>query len=271
MSARRPVGAPGTVDAPVILEGRLSIEAAIGGGVRPVHEILAINPGDRRLTYLRRLAAKHEIPIRMVAPGVLRGLVTGQTHGGVVALAGERTYLTLPDLLAAIGPNPLVVMLDGVEDPYNFGQAVRSLHACGADGLVLRPRSWESAAPVVARASAGASELLPTATAAAPEEAASACRDAGLQVACATTRADGAWIHEADLVRGTFLLVGGERRGITRSFVEQADLLLRIPYGRPGAHALGAAVSAALIGFEALRQRRAAGAAWTPEPHAEAT
>ncbi len=251
----------GPADAPVVLEGRVSIEAAISGGVRRVHEILAVAPGDRRLAFLRRIAADHEIPIRKVGPAVIRGLVTGQTHGGVVALAGERSYLALPDLLATIGPDPFVVMLDGVEDPYNFGQAVRSLYACGADGLILRPRSWESAAGIVARASAGASELLPTATVGGDEEAASICRAAGLQVACATTRPDGTWIHDADLVRGTFLLVGGERRGVTRSFVDQADLRLRIPYGRRGAHALGAAVSAALIGFEALRQRRVAGAA----------
>ncbi len=259
-----PARASRAVDAPVVLEGRVSIEAALTAGVRPVDEILAITPGDRRLAYLRRLAAEHEVPISRVTPGALRGLVTGQTHGGVVALAGERTYLALPELLDGAGPDGLVVMLDGLEDPYNFGQAVRSMFASGVDGLVVRPRSWESATTIVTRSSAGASELLPTAVAETPEEAAAACRAVGMQVACASTRPDGTWIHDADLVRGTFLLVGGERRGITRSFVDQADLLLRIPYGRRGAHALGAAVSAAVIGFEALRQRRAAGRTLVP-------
>ncbi len=247
------------VDAPVVLEGRISIEAALAAGVRSVSEILAVTPGDRRLAVLRRVAAEHDVPIRRVTPAALRGLVSGQTHGGVVALAGERRYLDPAELMGETGPDGLLVMLDGLEDPYNFGQAVRSLFAAGVDGLVLRARSWESAAAVVTRASAGATELMPTAVVATPEEAADAARGAGLQVACASTRADGTWIHDADLVRGTFVLVGGERRGITRSFVDQADLLLRIPYGRRGAHALGAAVSAALIGFEALRQRRAAG------------
>lgn len=252
------------IDAPVILEGRISIEAALTAGVRPVSEILAVTPGDRRLAVLRRIAAEHEVPIRRVTPAVLRGLVTGQTHGGVVALAGERQYLDVETLMADAGADGFVVMLDGLEDPYNFGQAVRSLFAAGVDGLVLRTRSWESAAAIVTRASAGATELLPTAAVATPEDAADAARRAGLQVACASTRTDGTWIHDADLVRGTFVLVGGERRGITRSFIDQADLLLRIPYGRRGAHALGAAVSAALIGFEVLRQRRAAGRANLP-------
>ena len=55
------------------------------------------------------------------------------------------------------------------------------------------------------------------------------------------------------------LLIGGEKRGITRSFLEQADVLLQIPYGRPFGHSLGAAASAAVISFEIMRQRLSAG------------
>ena len=64
-------------------------------------------------------------------------------------------------------------------------------------------------------------------------------------------------LAEADLTGSLFLLIGGERRGVTRSFVEQADERIRIGYGRERAPELGAAASAAIIGFEALRQRRA--------------
>ena len=247
--------------ASVVLEGRVSIEAALAGGVRAVHEILAVTPGDRRLSFLRHAAADHQVPIRRVTPADLRQLVTGTTHGGVVALAGERSYLSLAQLLAQVGPVPLLVMLDGIEDPYNFGQALRAVYAAGVDGLIVRARSWERAAGIVARASAGASELLPTAAVTSPEEAAEQCRGAGLTVACATTRSDATFVHDANLAVPLLLLVGGERRGVTRSFTDSADLLLRIPYGRRGAHALGAATSAALLAFEALRQRRAAGIA----------
>jgi 23S rRNA (guanosine2251-2'-O)-methyltransferase len=246
-------------DAPVVLEGRVSIEAALAGGVRTVHEILATAPGDRRLSYLRHAAAEHEVPIRRVAPTDIRRLVTGTTHGGVVGLAGGRSYLSMPELLSRIGPVPLLVMLDGIEDPYNFGQAIRAVFAAGADGLIVRERSWERAAGTVARASAGASELLPTAAVTRPEEAADQSRAAGLTVACATTRSDATSMHDANLAVPLLLMVGGERRGVTRSFTDSADVQLRIPYGRRGAHALGAATAAALLAFEALRQRRAAG------------
>jgi 23S rRNA (guanosine2251-2'-O)-methyltransferase len=147
-------------------------------------------------------------------------------------------------------------MLDGIEDPFNFGQAVRALYAAGVDGLIVR-RSWETAVGTVTRASAGASELLPTATTGSADEAATASRLAGLRVACAVSDPTAAELHDVDLTGSVFLLIGGERRGVTRSFVEDADVLLRIGYGRERAPELGAAAAAAIIGFEALRQRRA--------------
>ena len=149
-------------------------------------------------------------------------------------------------------------MLDGIEDPFNFGQAVRALYAAGVDGLVVR-RSWETALATVTRASAGATELLPTATADAPEDAAAASRSRGMRVACAVSDPQALEVHQADLRGGIFLLIGGERRGVTRSFVDEADLQVRIGYGRAKAPDLGAAAAAAIIGFEALRQRSAAG------------
>jgi 23S rRNA (guanosine2251-2'-O)-methyltransferase len=244
----------------VVLEGRVSIEAALAGGMRPVHEILATNPGDRRLAHLRATAASHGVPIRRVTADEVAALATGRSHGGTLAVAGMRRYLEIDELLHQLGPQPFVVMLDGLEDPFNLGQAIRSLFAAGVDGLVVRARSWENAAGTVARASAGASEVIPTATVDGPQHAADACRQRGLQVTCAASRPDAIPLYGADLTRPTFLLIGGERRGITRSFVDDADLRLRIPYGRRGAHALGAAAAAAVIAFEALRQRTETGA-----------
>jgi len=146
-------------------------------------------------------------------------------------------------------------MIDGVEDPFNFGASVRALYAAGADGLVLRPRNWLSAAGTVARASAGASELISTALAETAAEAAAFFRAQGLLVACATEERGSVSLYEADLTAPLFLLLGGEKRGITRSFLDQADLKLRIPYGRPMPHSLGTASATAVIAFEIMRQR----------------
>jgi 23S rRNA (guanosine2251-2'-O)-methyltransferase len=241
----------------MIVEGHVSVEAALAASVRPVHRVWAVRPGDRRLGRLRALAREQDVVIEPVAAEVIDELAHGRSHGGVIALVGARRTLSVHQLLAEVGERPLVVMLDGIEDPFNYGQAVRALYAAGVAGLVVR-RSWETALAVVTRASGGASELLPTATVESAEEAADSCRMAGLRVACAVTDPDAVEIHEADLAGRCFVLIGGERRGITRSFVETADVRLRIGYGRPGAPDLGVAMAAGVIGFEALRQRRGA-------------
>jgi 23S rRNA (guanosine2251-2'-O)-methyltransferase len=239
---------------PLVVEGHLSVEAVLDANVRPIHRVWAVRPGDRRLGRLRALARERGVIIDAVEADRIEELASGRSHGGVIALVGERRERSVDDLLAEVGEGSLLVFLDGIEDPFNFGQAVRALYAAGVDGLVVR-RSWETALSVVTRASAGASELLATAHAASIEAAAEAARHGGLRVACAVADPEALEIHRADLTGGLLLVIGGERRGVTRSFVGQADMLVRIGYGRVRAPDLGAAAAAAIIGFEALRQR----------------
>jgi 23S rRNA (guanosine2251-2'-O)-methyltransferase len=238
----------------MLLEGHVSVEAALEAAVRPLHRIWAVRPGDRRLARLRSLARERDVPIDAVEAAAIDELAAGRTHGGVLGLAGPRRDRALPDVLAEVGEGSLLVMLDGVEDPFNFGQAVRALYAAGVDGLVVR-RSWDGALATVTRASAGATELLPTASVRTAAGAADLARAAGMRLACAVSEPDAVEIHAADLTGALLVLIGGERRGVTRSFVDQADLRLRIGYGRE-APDLGTATAAAIIGFEALRQRR---------------
>jgi 23S rRNA (guanosine2251-2'-O)-methyltransferase len=239
----------------LILEGHVSVEAALEAGVRPVDRIWATRPGHHRFRRLRALARERDVVIDAVEADRVEDIAAGHSHGGVLAFVGSRRTLSVQSLLAEVGDRALVVMLDGIEDPFNYGQAVRALYAAGVDGLVVR-RDWETALTTVTRASAGATELLPTASVASAAEAAEACRAAGMRVAVAVADADAVDLAAADLGGGLFVLIGGERRGVTRSFVDRADLHVRVPYGRPGAPALGATTAAAVIAFEALRQRR---------------
>ena len=240
---------------PMVLEGHVSAEAALEAGVRPIHRIWATRPGDRRWGRLRALARERGVVIEQVEAELIDELASGRTHGGVIALVGARRDRSMAQLLAEVGEGSLVVMLDGIEDPFNYGQAVRALYAAGVDALVVR-RSWETALATVTRASGGATELMPTALTESATDAAVVARRQGLRVACAVADEDAIELHEADLTGAIFLLVGGERRGVTRSFVEQADLRVRIGYGRERAPDLGTATASAIIGFEALRQRR---------------
>jgi 23S rRNA (guanosine2251-2'-O)-methyltransferase len=236
------------------LEGRISIEAAIRGNNRTIDAVyIRRGKWDRETRHLLNLAEKDGINIEIIDDAFIAKHAAGKSHGGLLARSGPRHFATLHDLLE--GPaNPLVVMLDGIEDPFNFGQAVRALYAAGASGLVVRPRNWLSATGTVTRASAGATELMPTAVAESALEAAAFFRERDLMVAC-TAKKSAISLYEADLSESLFLLIGGEKRGITRSFLDLADLRLTIPYGRSFKHSLGAAASTAIFAFELARQR----------------
>lgn len=245
--------------ASAMLEGRLSVQAAIEAGWREVHSILIDRKKryDRRLGPLLRQAQAANAPVSFVSNDAIQKRASGGSHGGVLAEVGQRRLCELADLLPA-DRAAFIVMLDGIEDPYNFAGAVRCLYAAGVDGIVLRPRNWTSASVIVGRASAGASERVPLAIAETAAQAADFFRARGLQIAVAAKSARSRTPYQADLAQPTFLLIGGERRGVTRSFAQSADLTLEIPYGRDFDQSLGTVAAAAIIAFEVKRQRDAA-------------
>ena len=237
-----------------VLEGHISIEAALEEGSREIYAIyVREDKRDAGVRQVMRLAKAAGVPVARIPAVQIDARAQGSTHGGMIAETGPRRTVAMVDLLGS--DTPFVIMLDGIEDPFNFGYAVRAIYAAGADGLVVRPRNWMGAAGTVARASAGASERIPTAMAETAEDAAAFFRGQGLAVACAV-KSSALPIDAVDLSGPLFLLIGGEKRGITRSFVEQADLRLQIPYGRPFAQSLGATSAAAILAYEVMRQRR---------------
>lgn len=237
------------------LEGAISVEAVLKGQYRDI-AVVYVQQGKwnrDRARLLQRLK-QAGISVEKVTAEFIAEKAGGKSHGGMIALAGSRRFVSLADLVEGTAV-PFIVMLDGFEDPFNFGQAVRTLYAAGVNGIVVRSRNWLTATNVVARASAGASELVPMAMAETAVAAAEFFRERGLVVACTAVN-NSQPIYEADLAVPLFLLIGGEKRGITRSFLAQADLRLQIPYGRQFKHSLGAAASAAIFGYEIMRQRR---------------
>ncbi len=239
-----------------ILEGYLSIQAALEAGNRDIHQILIDERKrrDRRLGRLRRQAQAAGVAVSVVARAAIEKYASGGSHGGLIALVSERRFCRLDDLLPKTGA-AFIAMLDGIEDPYNFAGAIRALYAAGVDGAVLRPRNWSSTSALVGRASAGTIERLPLAIAETATDAAEFFRGRGLAIACAAKAESSRSIYEVDLTPPLFLLIGGEKRGVTRSFQRSADLRLQVPYGRDFEHSLGTVGAASVIAFEVMRQR----------------
>ncbi len=242
-----------------ILEGMTSVSALLNSPAENDRSIIKIwiDESKRKskaaeIGFLTARSKQSGFPIEFVPARQIEENTVGNTHGGILAFCTSRT---LPPLTSEkIEPNTFYVYLEGIEDPYNFGYTLRSLYAAGVAGVVLPERNWLSAAGVVARASAGASELLPIYTADA-DTVVSLFRGAGYRILCAGIR-DSVSLFEESFPYPILLVVGGEKRGISRKLLEQADSIVRIDYGRSFRGSLSAASAATVMAFEIFRQNK---------------
>ena len=241
-----------------LLEGMTSISALLNTDPsindRKIEKIF-IDEGKRRtktaeIGFLIAKSRELGFSVEFVSSEIIEQRTVGTSHGGIIAFCSDRSY---PDLTAEfIIPDGFYVYLEGIEDPYNFGNAIRSLYAAGVNGIVIPPRNWMSAAGVVAKASAGTSERIPVYVAAS-DTVTAIFHQAGYQVLCAGIR-DSISVFEAELSYPILLVIGGEKRGISRSILNDADQILRIDYGREFRGSLSAASSAAVLAFEIMRK-----------------
>ncbi len=244
-----------------IFEGMVSFRAIINGienSITDRHIIKVIYDKEREkklsghLSYIKAMSYKHNFDIIPVTSAEIEEVAVGSSHGGIITYCTNRNFpaLCVEDIIK----DGFYVMLDGIEDPYNFGYALRSIYASGADGIILPERNWMSAAGVVCRASAGASEQL-NIYVTAPDLCIAKFKSEGYTVVCADLD-NSVSAYDAKLKKPLLLAVGGEKRGLSKSFTENADLIVRLDYGRDFPAALSAASAASILSFEVFRQNR---------------
>ncbi len=204
---------------------------------------------EKELGYLNRKSPVLGFSVEFTDESVINEFTTGTSHGGIIAFCSQRQIPTLSN--ADIKPGGVYYMLDGVEDPYNFGYAVRSVYAAGGDGIILPPRNWMGVAGIVARSSAGSSELIDMYVSN-TEEAVGFFKKSGYTVVCAGIR-NSQSLFEAELKKPLFVILGGEKRGISAKVLEQADKVIRIDYGTEFNGSLSTAAATAVFAFEILR------------------
>lgn len=244
-----------------VFEGMTSVSALIetvsdGTSDRKIKKVLfdrdRLTKKEREFRFLKYKSKELGFEIVLVSSEDLDTLSSGTTHGGILAIATARTYLPLSS--SDLKKDGFWVLLDGVEDPYNFGYSVRSLYAAGADGIVLPPRNWMSSAGIVSRSSAGTSEKMPIRVAP-PLEALELFRAAGFRILAAEIR-DSVSLYDADLTKPILIVIGGEKRGISREILSGCDGNVRIEYGRDFRGSLSAAATCAILGFEVFRSNK---------------
>lgn len=240
-------------------------------GVHAVREALASHAKDVAVVYvagdvargplaeLAALAKAQRVTLESAQPQALDALAGGVRHQGAVAVVGgDYPYVDLDALLERArkrSERPLVVCLDEVTDPHNFGAIVRSAVALGGDGVVTLKDRAAPVTPVVVRTSAGATEHCAIARVVNLARALEALSRAGYRTVGLDAEGT-ASLEEVDLTGPVALVVGSEGSGLRRLVRERCDVLARIPLGGPVA-SLNASVAAGVAIYEVTRQRRA--------------
>jgi TrmH family RNA methyltransferase len=233
----------------VLLEGEHLIADAVAAGIQ-LDAVMATHERWNALgDLLHLLYGQSETPaLYDAAPSVLAAVSPVKTPTGITALARWQPA-TLDDTFT--GNAPLVVGAVDVQDPGNFGAIVRSADALGATGVVAAGASADPAGWKALRGTMGSAFRIPVAKAPI-ETMLDAAKAAGLRIYAAAM--DGAPLQHCDLAGPTLLLLGSEGLGLPPAALGAADDRIAIPM-RAGVNSLNVAVTAALLLYEARRQR----------------
>lgn len=250
-------------------------------GLHPVRRRLCDTPADalelwvlagredRRMSEVLDLAARAGLATHAVGRHALDRLAHGVSHQGVALRCRAGVCLdeqALPGVLSGVGEPPLLLALDGVEDPRNLGACLRTAEAAGVSAVVVPRHRGVGITPAVAKAASGAAARVPLIQAGNLARALCAVRDAGLVVIGAQNGA-AECLFDRDLTGAVCIVIGGEGRGLRRLTRELCDHAVRIPM-RGSVESLNVSVAAAVCLFEAVRQRRLRGTVPSESPGA---
>ncbi|MDR1991049.1 MAG: 23S rRNA (guanosine(2251)-2'-O)-methyltransferase RlmB [Acidobacteriaceae bacterium] len=207
-----------------------------------------------RLDEVVALAARAGVIAKRVTPAELDRAARGGVHQGVVADLVEREQFDVADLVDGAKAVPLLIVLDGVEDPHNVGAILRTVDAAGGDGVIRQSRHAAPLDGAAAKASAGAVSHVKVADVVNIARALEELKARGVWTVGLAGEADKS-LEDIDLTMPTALVLGAEGAGLRRLVRETCDLLASIPI-EGHVQSLNVSVAAGVALFEAKRQRR---------------
>ncbi len=222
-------------------------------GARSVDYVLvAAGQHSHRVQEIVDACRKAGVSVRFSPRAALERAAGTTHHQDVVAVCAMKQYVELEEL-ARGRENPLLVVLDGVEDPRNLGAIIRTAVAAGADGLVIPERRAAGLTASVAHASAGALEHARIARVTNLVRSLVELKDLGVWIYGFESRAEKSYL-ELDYKGPSAIVLGGEGEGLHRLVRETCDQIAAIPLHGP-IESLNVSVAAAIVLYEAARQR----------------
>jgi 23S rRNA (guanosine2251-2'-O)-methyltransferase len=232
-------------------------------GINPVLEALragrvrALQVGSRaddRMRAVLQLADAHGVRVARVDASVLDRISRRGVHQGVIAELGERAPATLAEIVRAAAGPPLIVVLDGIEDPHNVGAILRTVDAAGGHGVIRQSRRAAPLDAVAAKASAGAMAWVHIADVVNIARALDELKELNVWTVGLAGEASQSY-ERLDLTLPTAVVLGNEGSGLRRLVRDRCDVLASIPLAGH-VSSLNVSVAAGVVLFEAVRQRR---------------
>lgn len=234
------------------LEGKNPVREIISSGASLDKLYVLDKTSDNEIRQWVKIAKDKKAKIEWVDRKTLDRISETGHHQGVIALTSDFQYTDLDDVLKN-GDDLLLVLLDGLQDPHNLGSVIRVAECAGANAVIIPNRNSVSVNETVVRVSAGASAHVPI------------CRVGNLNATIQKLKEQNVWVFGADMngqemysanLRGNVaIVVGAEGKGLSQLTAKLCDQIVSIPMlGK--VNSLNASVSAGILLFEAVRQRR---------------
>ncbi len=219
---------------------------------------LLVQKGEREgsIVVLVAMAVEKGIPVVETDKAKLDSMAGFAPHQGVIAMASEKEYCSVEDILKIAedrGEAPLIVIADGITDPYNLGALIRCAEGAGAHGIIIPKRRSTGLTPLVSKASAGAIEHMAIAKVSNISNTILSLKEKGVWVFAA--EAGGKPYYETDFKGPCALVFGSEGNGVSQIVIENCDALTSIPmYGK--VNSFNVSTAASVILCEAAKQNR---------------
>ncbi len=240
------------------VEGRRAVLESLRAGT-DIERLVMVDDIELRaqLSEIIVLAEAAGIPVEAVSRRDLEGQSQTKKSQGVIAVVPDPRYREPEDLVTAANraaQAPLIVMLDGVQDPHNLGAIARTVDAAGAHGLIIPERRAVGITPGAVRASAGALEHIRVARVVNLNRTIESLKEIGVSVIGLDADGDVEYT-QADFTGPVLIVVGSEGKGMSRLVRENCDQIASIPMAGK-LSSLNASVSAGIVLYEAFRQRQ---------------
>jgi len=267
----------------IILEGAISVLSALSSDDPNNSNILKIilkqGTENKNIQKILTAAKIKKTEIEIFSPDEMRefedrinntGLFSiGRTHGGIIAIASKRKFLSPEKLISVLPKAPeyaSIAIIEGIEDPYNLGYAARALYTQGVDGLILPERDFGFSESIIEKASTGTFSKMPVAVFSkditAKTDLIDLLKCENFRIYCIDKKAAvNSKIKISDIfgvkfADRTVFIIGGEKRGISKDFLNNADEIVKIPYAKDFSHSLAAQTAATVVSYEIHRQRK---------------